>query len=217
MHRHNPVEESNEISTEASQGTTPAGYTVTSSTPSAKHKFSNRQPIGGLTRWTLLGFVLMILLAGCAAVPFDTPVSQEPTVHLENAANDTYRFEVFKAVIGPNVTVHRRSGDSHTFELGSATGFGSGSAREDSVTSIDLPDTARRYGTYTLAPGETKNLAIDIRQDEALLVVVYHEEDDAILGFHGVHCRPVYLGQFTLTVREEDAPDLDWRSGCGPK
>lgn len=159
----------------------------------------------------------MVVLAGCAAPPFDIPFYQEPTVHLENAANDTYRFEVFKAVIGPNVTVHRRSGDSHTFELGSATGFGSGVARGDPVTSIDLPDTARRYGTYTLAPGETKNLAIDIRQDEALLVVVYHEEDGTTLGFHGVHCRPVYLASFTLTVRKEDAPDFYHNSGCGPK
>jgi hypothetical protein len=190
---------------------------VTSSTPPAKHKFSNRQPIGGLTRWTLLGFVLLIGLAGCAASPIDIPFYQESTVQLENTANDTYRFEVFKAVIGPNVTVHRRSGDSHTFELGSATGFGSGSARSDPVTSIDLPDTARRHGTYTLTPGETKNLAIEIRQDEALLVVVYNEEDDAILGFHGVHCRPVYLASFTLTVREEDPPDLHYSSSCGER
>lgn len=148
------------------------------------------------------------------------PIREHPfrTVHLENEANDTYRFEAWTSEVGPSLTVRRSSGDSHTFELGAANGFGSGSAADDPITAVERPDSARLYGEYTLDPGEkTEAVMREIRHDEVLFVVVVDEETDGIVGFHGIHCGSVYLADLTLSVRDDRGPELDWSGSCGPK
>ncbi len=148
------------------------------------------------------------------------PIREHPlrTVHLRNEANDTYRFEVWISEVGASLTVRRLSGDSHTFELGTANGFGSGSVKQDPITAVEIPDAAHLYGEYTLNSGESMEAVMkEIRHDEVLFVVLVNEGNDTIVGFHGVHCGSVYLANLTLSVRDDSVPEFDWSSSCGPK
>lgn len=187
--------------------------------PPVKNKFRDDKRPVDLPRWSLVCLVFVVVLSGCVATPFDIPFYQElGSVHLENAANDTYRFEVLLATVGSNVTGYYSDGTHRSFELGDANGFGMGSEGENALNSVKLPDTARRYGTYTLASNETEDFAMgEIRQDEVLLVVIYNQDNETILGLHGVHCRPVYLKTYSLTVQDGREPDLSYSSSCGPK
>lgn len=154
--------------------------------------------------------VVLVLLAGCTAVPAGQKAAP---IQLENAANESYRFEVSLAVIGENVTVRRSDGDVHSFDT-TSSGFGARSLPEDRIASVGLPETARRYGTYTLAPGERRSFVVpEVRQDEALLVVVRNDRTDAIHSVRGGNCRPGYFTGFDLTVLS--AYDADWSSSCG--
>lgn len=148
------------------------------------------------------------------------PIREHPlrTVNLGNEANETYRFEAWISEIGSSLTVRRSSGDSHTFELGTANGFGSESVKQDPVTAVELPDSAQLYGKYTLESGEKMEAVMrEIRHDEVLVVVVVNEVNDTILGLHGVHCGSVFLADLTLSVRDSQEPELGWSSSCGPK
>lgn len=168
-----------------------------------------------MPRWPHLCLVLVVILAGCSPGTFEQLVNEKAApVHLENAANDTYRVEVWIAVIGPNMTVRRRNGDTRNHTLTSSL-FGSDSEKGNPITAVDMPETARRHGNYTLAPGDEEDFTIDeIRQDESLLVVVHNVETGRILGVVGAHCRPGYFTNVNVTIKNGGDPDVGWMNSC---
>lgn len=166
-----------------------------------------------MNRW-LATSVAAVLLAGCAVAPLGgPPQGKAAPIQLGNTANETYRFEVSLAVIGQNVTVRRSGSATLRFDT-AVSDFSARSLPDDRITAVELPETTRRYGTYTLAPGEDRSFTVEeIRQDEVLLVVVRNARTEAIHGVHGVSCRPGYFTDYDLTVLSPY--DADWSSSCG--
>lgn len=157
--------------------------------------------------------VIAVLLAGCVAVPFGGFSGEKAApIQFGNAADETYRFEVSLAVIGENVTVRRSGGETQSFDTATVD-FGSRSLPDDRLTAVELPGTTRRYGTYTLAPGEDRSIVVEeVRQDEVLLAVVRNVRTEAIHSIYGASCRPGYFTGFDLTVLSPY--DADWSSSC---
>jgi len=156
-----------------------------------------------------------VLLAGCTTGPFGDLFGDDGApVHIGNEANDTYRFELLTAEIGQDLTVRYRNGDTQVWNM-TAGAFGSESEPGNPITAIERPEKTAERGTYVLGPGEERNLTVaEVRQDEALLVVVSHAETGRIYGLHGANCRPGYFTEFSVTVRRGPGYNLDWSSSC---
>ena len=138
-------------------------------------------------RW-LLCLGLLLVLAGCTAGPFggqDKPVA----VTVNNSANVTqaHTFEVSVIEYPANVTTRRDDGLTGNYRVG--PGIATNSPGENHTwTSVELPDSARLHGRYTLAPGEENQTSIEeFPADFAVVVVIYQDENE-IVSWVSAHC-----------------------------
>lgn len=130
----------------------------------------------------LLCLGVLLAIAGCTAGPFGGPSAQEESasVVINNSANATHTFEVWVVELPANVTIRRSDGVTETWEIGQGVGsFEPGGNRTYSI--VDLPESARLHGHYTLSPGETNRSSItEFPRDFAVLVFVYQDENEII-------------------------------------
>jgi len=138
---------------------------------------------------------ILLVLAGCVVGPSGDAAQQERpvTVVLNNTANSTHTFEVWVAEFPSNVTVRRDDGLTGTTNIG--PGLRSHSPGENhTYTSVELPDSARLHGRYTLAPGESNQSSIEeLPRDFAVVIVVY-QADDEIIEWASAHCGETLVG-----------------------
>jgi predicted component of type VI protein secretion system len=158
---------------------------------------------------TILGLALLVTIAGCSSVSFGDPTPQkEPApVMLVNNATQTETFMVGVVGVGDNLTVQDGNGDSfnYTINQGSSTYTTSDAS---TLTRIDFPESTKRHGEYTLLPGEKKQIDIEgVAPDEAIVVLVYDEEDATYRSIKTLSCGGAIQGY--RVTSQKGGPD-DW-------
>lgn len=116
----------------------------------------------------------MLITAGCTAGPFDGSSEQEQPVPvvLDNSANVTQTFEVFVVEAPAKVKVQRADGITGNYTVGQ--GLRSHSSGPYAWTTVELPDSARLHGQFTVEPSEKERSAIEeFSQNSAVVVVLY--------------------------------------------
>lgn len=144
---------------------------------------------------------VLLVTAGCMASPFDDSTDQERpvTLVLNNSANVTQTFEV--SVVDADASVTVRLNDSRTVNDTIGQGLVTTSSGDDYFyTEIELPESARLHGRYTLEPGEVKRTSIEDFPQDAAVVVVLHRADK-IGWWATAYCSDGALVVFSATSR----------------
>jgi len=118
----------------------------------------------------------ILLIAGCAAVPFDGPSEQDRPVKvvLNNSANETQTFEVWVVKRSETVWTRRSDGLAGNWSIGQ--GVGTRSSGPHPWTEVDLPDSARLHSRIMLEPGDENRSTIEnFPRNYAVVVVLYQE------------------------------------------
>ncbi|MFC4451524.1 hypothetical protein [Halorussus aquaticus] len=137
-----------------------------------------------------LGLGILLVLAGCTAGPLGGPSGQEGPVPvaLNNSANATHTFEV-SVVEGPLTDVTIRKGDGDVDSASPGEGLSTYEFGPDygTVTSVELPESSRLHGRYTLAPGETRRSSVGNLFGNPTIVVVV-STDDRVVSLVTANC-----------------------------
>ena len=171
-----------------------------------------------MVRWHgLVVLILLICLGGCVAIPFgQSPVQKQSVpVVLENSANQNQTFEVSVVEVGATVKIRRSEGDTDTFSV--SEGLYSMESSGNPLTRVELPDSARFHGRFTLEPDKKTNTTItEFRRNMAVVVIVHDESDDNIRMILSANCGGANLLGFNVSTRP-DSEAGGARSGyeCG--
>lgn len=132
---------------------------------------------GGTRLFLVLGLGLLILLAGCSTSPFGGLSEQEQpaTLIVNNSANTTQTFEVWVVELPASLTISYRDGSVVEARIGQ--GLSGTDAGPRTITNISFPDSARRYGRFTLDPGEANQRSMENFSHNSALVVVASKDD----------------------------------------
>jgi len=124
---------------------------------------------------------------------------------LVNNATQTQTFTVAVINVGGNLTVESNKKYNYTINDGSATH----SAIETvNITKIGFPRSAKMHGEYTLQPGEQQLINVSgVAPDEAIVVLVYDEEEKAYRAIKSLSCGGAILGY--RVTSQAGGPD-DW-------
>ncbi|MFC7096959.1 hypothetical protein [Halobaculum marinum] len=149
-----------------------------------------------MVRWLAIGLIVIIGLVGCAAVPFGEPTAQKKPapVMLVNNASQPETFTVGVVEESANLTVHRQDGDIANYAPGpgSTTIY---TTSNNKFVKIEFPESATLHGEYTLQPGEEKLINVSgVAPDEAIVVLVYDEEDGTYRAIKSLSCGGAILG-----------------------
>lgn len=157
----------------------------------------------------VLALTVLVTLAGCSAIPFGEPTAQqEPApIMLVNNASLTETFEVAVVDVGSHILATRSNNQTanYTVSQGSST-----IVNPDTYpfTRIELPDSARIHGRYTLEPGDRKQLSIEnVAPNQAIVVLVYDEPDGTYRAIKTLSCGGAILG---YKVSPESGGPEDW-------
>lgn len=166
------------------------------------------------TSFTLC-LVILIITAGCAAVPFGDSQSQEnpAPVVMKNNASIVETFEVAVIPVGDNVSVTRKSGDvfNYTIKKGSSTYK---TSSENKFTKMQFPNSADKYGTYTLKPGEQKSINIsEVSSNEAIVILIYDEPENSYRALRSINCGGAING-YSVTTEAEGEDDTVASHAC---
>jgi hypothetical protein len=94
---------------------------------------------------------------------------------LNNSANATQTFEVWVADSDATVTI--RMNDSRTTNTTIGQGLAGHSSGDYHYTAVELPDSARLHGRFTVAPSEENRSSIEeFPRNYAVVVVLYLDE-----------------------------------------
>lgn len=149
---------------------------------------------------------LLLVTAGCVTGPFDGPSDQEqpPQLLLNNSANETQTFEVWVADPRDNVTARRDDGNVGNYTIDGALSTHS-SGDYHAWKEVELPDSARLHGRFTIDPDEENRSSIDeFPRGYSVVVIVYQGDNSgwwastncgsqALVGLE-VHTRPSQYG-----------------------
>lgn len=136
----------------------------------------------------ILCLVVLLAIAGCTTGPFGNPAEQEGPVTLivNNSANETHTFEIRVVELPASLTVHYRDGTVMKPEIGQ--GLSNHDTGPRTVTKIDMPESARLQGRYTLKPGEENKSSIENFSPNSALVVVVSNKDGEIFSWVSANC-----------------------------
>ena len=148
--------------------------------------------------------VLVFVLAGCVALPFDQPINQEQPVQFiaNNSAETPYTFEVFVVKRPANVTFQRSDGKSGTLDIGQGVGTTNPGGNR-TYTEVEVPDTARSHEQLDVAPGESKRSSVESLPRNFALVVTVSQDENQIVGFVTANCDDLALAKLRVTRNSE--------------
>lgn len=161
-----------------------------------------------MIRWGIVGLVLLVGLAGCSAVPLGEPSPQEKPapVMLVNNETQTETFTVSVVKENHNLTIHRKNGD--VFNLTVHGGSTTGKASVNKFVKIEFPESAQMHGEHRLQPGEKKQIDVEgVAPDEAIVVLVYDEEDGTYRSIKTLSCSGAIQG---YRVTSQKGGSDDW-------
>lgn len=147
---------------------------------------------------------LLLTTAGCMVPYFDQPIKQEQPVTLivNNSANTTQTFEASVVQLPANVTYRLNDGRVGTHSIGEGVGSVN-SGDNQTYTSVELPESARLHGRFTLEPGQSNRSAIaNLPWNFAVVVVVYQHENNAT-SFVVANCDDLALVALRVTSYED--------------
>lgn len=108
-------------------------------------------------------------------------------ITISNSANQTYTFEVSVVEYPSNATTLRDDGLTGDYQIG--PGLRSHSPGENYVwTEVELPESARLHGRYSLQPGEVSNTSIEEFSPDFAVVVVIYQAENEIDSWVSAHC-----------------------------
>ena len=147
---------------------------------------------------------LLLITAGCTLPYFDQPVKQKRPVMLmvNNSANTTHTFEASVVELPADVTFRLSDDRTGTHSIGEGVGTVD-SGDNQTYTSVELPESARLHGRFTLGPGESYQSAIgNLPRNFAVVVVVYQDENEAV-SFVIANCDDLALVALRVTSYED--------------
>ena len=150
-----------------------------------------------------------VVMAGCTGMPFGDPTPQEEPapVKLVNNATLTETFTVGVVDEGANLTIQLDDGRTGNYTVGPGSSTYT-SPNSPNITQVNFPDSARIIGRYTLEPGESKLLSIEnVAPDQAIVVLVYDEEDGTYRSIKSLSCGQAILG---YKISPESGGPEDW-------
>lgn len=152
-----------------------------------------------MDRIVSLGLVAFVIIAGCTSIPIDQPVEQEEPVRtiLNNSASTDTKFKISVVELPASYTVQLSDGRSDTTSIGQGiVSHNPGDNR--TFEAVDLPESARLHGWYTLAPNSTNRTSIgDLPRNFAVVVVVY--QGDEIVWYVTANCDDLALTALRIT------------------
>ncbi|WP_435360234.1 hypothetical protein [Haloarchaeobius sp. DFWS5] len=158
---------------------------------------------------------IIVFLAGCTTVPFTGQTDQEQSVQIRvgNNGETTQTFEVHTVEPGTNFTINY-PGDrvgNHTIGEGSRQiNSGDGSYFE----SVEVPDSARNHGQYTLQPGQgTERNITEFSSPFAVIIVVYQSEKE-VLAVVSVNCGDASLTGLEVKSDENSGNGVNVAHSC---
>lgn len=161
----------------------------------------------------LLCLAALLVLTGCTAGPLGGPSEQDRPVELvlNNSANATQTFEVWVVEAGATATVRRE--DNLTGNYTIDQGLRTHSSGPYAWTTVELPDSARLHGRFTVEPGEEKRGSIEeFSHDSAVVVVLY--QDDKIGWWASAYCSDGALVGLEVHTRLSRFGDAGAGYGC---
>jgi hypothetical protein len=153
--------------------------------------------------------LVAVVTSGCIATPFGKPPKQEHPVEFvaENSANTTYTFEVFLVETPANITVRISDGRVYTDDIDPGV-VNSDPGDNRTYTAVEVPDTARFHGRFTLKPGESKQTSVkNLPRNFALVVSVYRGNNEhEIIGYiTASDCDELALAKLRVTSHLSDS------------
>jgi len=145
------------------------------------------------------GLVALVVLAGCT-LPIDQPTKQERPVRLQlnNTINATPTFEVSVVERPANITV--RYHDERIGESSITEGvLVAESGENQTYKAVELPESARLHGRYTLEPGESTETAIDHLPVNFAVVVAVYQDENKIVSYVTANCDDLDLTALRVT------------------
>lgn len=143
--------------------------------------------------------VLMVIVAGCPANPFDRIGPQERPIYvnLTNTANTSHTLELWAAEAPLDVEVNMVNRSDYSADMGEA-GISNHDTGDYQITSsLSFPERATLYGRYTLEPGGTVDFNMsEPYADTVYAVVIYNE--DKVTSWVDFHC-PEVMYAFGVT------------------
>jgi hypothetical protein len=170
-----------------------------------------------MVRWHAVGLFALVALGGCSAVPFGEPTPQEKPapVMLVNNASQPETFTVGVIEEDANLTIRRQSGDVYNYSpmRGSSTYV---TSSENKFVDIEFPETARINGEHRLQAGERERLNVTgITPYQALVVVVYDEEDGTYRSIKSLNCGGGAITGYRVTTQAGGSEDWTMSThGC---
>lgn len=152
--------------------------------------------------------LVVLVTSGCIAIPFGEPPKQDHPVKFvaENSANMTHTFEVYLVETPANLTVGISDGREYMDDIDpGVTNIDPGDNR--TFSKVEVPDTARFHGRYTLEPGESKQTSIKNLPRHFALVITVHRGDNEheIIGYvTATDCDELALAKLRVTSYSRD-------------
>ncbi|QCJ46400.1 hypothetical protein [Haloprofundus sp. MHR1] len=133
--------------------------------------------------------ILLVLTAGCLDSVIDAPVDQEEPVEFvaENLVNDTTFFKVYVVDLPANLTLHLSDGRQGTFAIGEGVGPSSPGDNR-TYTKVEVPESARLHGNFTLGANESVNSSIGDLPRGFAIVVTVHRDKNEIISYVTANC-----------------------------
>jgi len=155
----------------------------------------------------------VLLLAGCAAGPFDGSDIQDNPIELvlNNSANVTNMFTVHVVDLPATMTAHYRDGTVVESEIGE--GLSNHDTGPRTVTEIEFPTSTRR-NEFTLQPGEEVQRSIENFSRDAAPVVVVSRDEDEIFSWVSANCADRPLIGLEVTARPNPPGGVSASYGC---
>lgn len=157
---------------------------------------------------------LLLLVAGCIAMPFGGPSDQEQPVQLvlNNSANVTNAFDVWEVNLGATLTLYYRDGTVVNATVGQ--GLSNHDTGPRTITEIEFPDSAQHYGQHTLEPGEEYSRSIENFSTNGALVVVVSRSEDEIFSEVSANCDEQTLVGLKVVSRPDSQGGVFAAYGC---
>lgn len=152
-----------------------------------------------MNRTISLGLVTLVIIAGCTSLPIDQPVEQEQPakIILNNSASTDTKFRISVVELPASYTIRLSDGRSDTTSIGQGiVSHNPGDNR--TFEAVDLPESARLHGWYTLAPNSTNRTSIDdLPRSFAVVIAVY--QGNEIVWYVTANCDDLALAALRIT------------------
>lgn len=146
-----------------------------------------------------VGLIALVLIAGCTMYS-DSPTKQERPVRLQlnNSIDATPTFEVSVVERPADITVRFHDGRVGTGSITEGITVAD-SGENQTYKTVELPESARLHGRYTLEPGESEQTAIDDLPVNFAVVIVVYQDENQIVSYVTANCDDLDLAALRVT------------------